>query len=77
MLLKKVNHFSLFMSTDVITTALDMSYPKSPEVDHDVELEITDFLEKISEGAPEEDAFIIRSELRKSVIVLFIAIYDE
>jgi hypothetical protein len=56
------------MSTDVITTALDMIYPKSPEVDHDVESEITDFLEKISESAPEEDAFIIRSELRKSVI---------
>ncbi|MCG3219410.1 MAG: hypothetical protein KAR35_10405 [Candidatus Heimdallarchaeota archaeon] len=56
------------MSTEVITTALDMIYPKSPEVDHDVESEITDFLEKISESAPEEDAFIIRSELRKSVV---------
>ena len=68
MLLKRITHFSLFMSTDVITTALDMIYPKSPEVDHDVESEITDFLEKINESAPEEDAFIIRSELRKSVI---------
>ncbi|MHA1912256.1 MAG: hypothetical protein ACTSYA_11220 [Candidatus Kariarchaeaceae archaeon] len=56
------------MSTEVITTALNMIYPKSPEVDHEVESEITDFLEKISESAPEEDAFIIRSELRKSVV---------
>ena len=56
------------MSTDVITTALDMIYPKSAEVDHDVETEITAFLERISESAPEEDAFIIRSELRKSVV---------
>jgi len=68
MLLKRMNNFSLFMSTDVITTALDMIYPKSSEVDHDVESEITDFLEKISDSAPEEDAVIIRTELRKSVV---------